>query len=228
MFMDRRDAGRRLAAAVKERLGVIAGVVVLGLPRGGVVVAGEVARLLHSPLDIVVVRKIGAPGVEELAIGAVGEFGAPVLNEALIASAGVSGGYLARAIAAARNEVKRRVDAYRAGPPPEVRGKTVVLVDDGIATGYTVEAAIATLRSWRPARVVLAVPVAPPQAAARFRRLVDDLIVLDVSAEFFAVGQFYEEFGQVGDVEVQAILREARAVRPKYDLDRMDEPATRV
>lgn len=228
IFRDRRNAGRRLAAAVRERLGDVKDVVVLGLPRGGVVVAEEVARFLRSPLDIVVVRKIGAPGTEELAIGAVGESGAPVLNEELIASAGVSGGYLTRAIDAARHEVKRRVDAYRAGPLPEVRGRTVVLVDDGIATGYTVEAAIATLRRWGPARTVLAVPVAPPQAAARFRRLVDDLVVLDVPGEFFAVGQFYEDFGQVTDAEVQAILGEARAVRPKYDLGRMDEPVKRV
>lgn len=210
-FVDRRDAGRRLAAAVKERLGDAKDVVVLGLPRGGVVVADEVARLLRSPLDIVVVRKLGAPGMEELAIGAVGETGAPVLNEELITSAGVSSAYLARAVEAARQEVKRRVDAYRAGPPPDVRGKTVVLVDDGIATGYTVEAAIATLRQWRPARTVLAVPVAPPEAAARFRRLVDDLVVLDVSPEFFAVGQFYEDFAQVSDAEVKAILGETKA-----------------
>lgn len=210
-FVDRRDAGRRLAAAVKERLGDAKDVIVLGLPRGGVVVADEVARLLRSPLDIVVVRKLGAPGMEELAIGAVGETGAPVLNEELITSAGVSSAYLARAVEAARQEVKRRVDAYRAGPPPDVRGKTVVLVDDGIATGYTVEAAIATLRQWRPARTVLAVPVAPPEAAARFRRLVDDLVVLDVSPEFFAVGQFYEDFAQVSDAEVKAILGETKA-----------------
>ncbi len=209
-FVDRREAGKRLAVAVKERLGDVKDVIVLGLPRGGVVVADEVARLLHSPLDIVVVRKIGAPGAEELAIGAVGETGAPVLNEQLIESAGVSGAYLTRAIDAARQEVKRRVDAYRAGPPPDVRGKTVVLVDDGIATGYTVEAAIATLRQWRPVRTVLAVPVAPPEAAARFRRLVDELVVLDVSPEFFAVGQFYEDFGQVSDAEVTAILSETK------------------
>jgi predicted phosphoribosyltransferase len=206
MFIDRRDAGRQLAAAVKERFGDAKDVIVLGLPRGGVVVAEEVARLLQCPLDLVVVRKIGAPGVEELAIGAVGETGAPVLNERLIDSAGVSSKYLAGAIDAARQEVRRRVEAYRPGPRPDVHDKTVVLVDDGIATGYTVEAAIATLRGWQAARIVLAVPVAPPQAVARFRGLVEDLVVLTAPPELWAVGQFYEDFAQVSDAEVKAIL----------------------
>lgn len=211
MFIDRRDAGRRLAAAVKERLGETKSVIVLGLPRGGVVVAQEVARVLRSPLDVVVVRKIGAPGTEELAIGAVGETGAPVLNDALIESVGVSSRYLAHAIEVARQEVRRRVEAYRAGPRPDVHDKTVVLVDDGIATGYTVEAAIATLRGWQAARIVLAVPVAPPEAVARFRGLVDETVVLDAPPEFFAVGQFYEDFAQVSDDEVKAALSEMSA-----------------
>jgi len=211
MFIDRRDAGRRLAAAVKERLGEAKDVIVVGLPRGGVVVAQEVARVLRSPLDVVVVRKIGAPGIEELAIGAVGETGAPVLNEALMESAGLSSRYLAHAIDEARQEVRRRVEAYRAGPRPDMHNKTVVLVDDGIATGYTVEAAIATLRRWQPARIILAVPVAPPQAVTRFRGLADDLVVLYAPPEFFAVGQFYEDFAQVGDDEVKAALGEMGA-----------------
>jgi predicted phosphoribosyltransferase len=211
MFIDRRDAGRRLAAAVKERLGEAKGVIVLGLPRGGVVVAQEVARVLRSPLDVLVVRKIGAPGTEELAIGAVGETGAPVLNDALIESAGVPSRYLAHAIDAARREVRRRVEAYRAGPHPDVHDKTVVLVDDGIATGYTVEAAITTLRGWQAARIILAVPVAPPQEVARFRGLVDDTVILYAPPEFFAVGQFYGNFAQVSDDEVKAALSEMSA-----------------
>jgi len=211
IFVDRRDAGRRLAAAVRGRLREPRGVIVLGLPRGGIVVAQEVARVLGSPLDIVVVRKIGAPGIEELAIGAVGETGAPVLNDALIESTGIPKPYLVRAVDAARQEVRRRVEAYRAGPRPDVHDKTVVLVDDGIATGYTVEAAVATLREWRAGRIVLAVPVAPPDAVARFRGLVDDLVVLYAPAEFFAVGQFYADFAQVSDAEVRAALGEAGA-----------------
>jgi putative phosphoribosyl transferase len=211
MFKDRRDAGRRLAVAVKARLGEAENVTVLALPRGGVVVAQEVARLLRSPLDVVVVRKIGAPGVEELAVGAVGETGPPILNDRLIESAGVSNAYLTRAIDSARQEVRRRVETYRTGSRPAVQGKTVVLVDDGIATGYTVEAGIVTLRSWQAGRIVLAVPVAPPEAVARFRGLVDDLVVLDSPAGFFAVGQFYEDFTQVSDAEVKAALSEMSA-----------------
>ncbi len=206
IFADRRDAGRQLAIAVRDRLGDAKDAIVLALPRGGVVVAEEVARLLGCPLDVVVVRKIGAPGIEELAIGAVGETGAPVLNEALTRSAGVSSRYLAQAIETAQREVRRRVEAYRAGPRPDVHDKTVVLVDDGITTGYTVEAAIATLREWRAARVVLAVPVAPPQAVARFCGRVDGLVVLHAPAEFYAVGQFYDDFAQVSDAEVKAAL----------------------
>jgi predicted phosphoribosyltransferase len=212
MFIDRRDAGRQLAAAVKARLGKAKDAIVLGLPRGGVVVAQEVARVLHSPLDIVVVRKIGAPGIEELAIGAVGETGAPILNERLIESAGIANQYVTQAIDAARQEVRRRVEAYRAGSRPDVHDKTVVLVDDGIATGYTVEAGIATLRGWQAARIILAVPVAPPQAVARFRGLVDDVVVLSAPPEFFAVGQFYEDFAQVSDAEVKAALSEMGAL----------------
>jgi putative phosphoribosyl transferase len=210
VFTDRRDAGRQLAAAVKERLADAKDLIVLGLPRGGVVVAEEVARLLDSPLDVVVVRKIGAPGIEELAIGAVGETGAPVLNERLIEFAGVSSYYLTHAIDAARQEVGRRVAVYRTGSCPDVRGKTAILVDDGIATGYTVEAAIASLREWRAARIVLAVPVAPARAVARFRAMVDELIVLYAPTEFVAVGQFYADFRQVSDAEVRAALSGTR------------------
>ncbi len=209
VFKDRRDAGRRLAAAVKDRLGDAAGVIVLGLPRGGVVVAQEVARLLRCPLDVAVVRKIGAPGSEELAIGAVGETGAAILNEAFIASAGIVREYVTRAVDAAREEVKRRIHTYRPGHPPDVDGKTVVLVDDGIATGYTAEAAVVTLREWHAARILLAVPVAPPQAVRRFYGLVDDLVVLDAPADFYAVGQFYEDFAQVSDADVKAALGQA-------------------
>jgi len=157
------------------------------------------------------VRKIGAPGIEELAIGAVGESGALVLNERLIAAARISSGYLIHAVDAARREVRRRVEAYRAGPPPDVHDRTVVLVDDGIATGYTVEVAIATLRAWGARCIVLAVPVAPASAVARFRGFVEDLVVLDAPREFFAVGQVYENFGQVSDAEVKAALNESTA-----------------
>ncbi len=207
-FTDREDAGRRLAEAVTSRVAGDERVLVVGLPRGGVIVAREVARLLRRPLDVVVVRKIGAPGIEELAIGAVGETGTPILNSALIATNEIPTAYLTQAVETARREVARRVEAYRAGPPPDVRRTTVVLVDDGIATGFTVEAAIATLREWGAPRIVLAVPVAPPEAVERLRRLVEDVVVLYTPEEFFAVGQFYALFAQVEDAEVTAALRE--------------------
>jgi putative phosphoribosyl transferase len=215
LFTDRRDAGRQLAMAVKVRLGEPKeGLVVLGLPRGGVVVAEEVARLLHCPVDVVVVRKVAAPGIEELAIGAVGEAGEPVLNERLIEAAGIPSGYLVRTIETARQEVDRRVSVYRRRSHPDVRGKTVVLVDDGIATGYTVDAAIATLRTWRADRIVLAVPVAPATAMVHFRAMVDDFVVLCIPVEFIAVGQFYADFRQVSDAEVQHALSETNRAAP--------------
>ena len=208
IFVDREDAGRRLAVAVKGRLGDAEDAIVLGLPRGGVIVAREVARLLRKPLDFIVSRKIGAPGIAELAIGAVGETGIPILNYAVIESNGIPAEYLTQATEATRHEVKRRVDAYRVGPRPDVRQKTVVLVDDGIATGYTVEAAIATLREWGARRIVLAVPVAPRHTLTRFQRLVDDVVLLHAPDEFYAVGQFYEYFPDVSDDRVRAALKE--------------------
>ena len=206
IFADREDAGRQLAIAVKGRLHEAEDVIVVGLPRGGVIVAREVAHLLRKPLDLVVVRKIGAPGIEELAIGAVGETGIPILNYAVIKSNGIPTGYLTHAIQAARQEVERRLGAYRAGARPDVRQKTVVLVDDGIATGYTVEAAIATLREWGARRIVLAVPVAPRDAVTRFQGLADDVVVLHAPHEFYAVGQFYQDFPDVSDDKVKAAL----------------------
>jgi putative phosphoribosyl transferase len=211
MFIDREDAGKQLAIAVKDRLDEAKDVIVLGLPRGGVIVAKEVAHLLRKPLDLIVVRKIGAPGIEELAIGAVGETGIPILNYAVIQSNGIPTGYLTQAVEATLHEVKRRVDAYRVGPRPDVHDKTVVLVDDGIATGFTVEAAIATLREWGASRIILAVPVAPRPTVMRFQQLVDDVLVLHVPDEFYAVGQFYRSFPDVGDDEVKAALKELSA-----------------
>jgi predicted phosphoribosyltransferase len=212
MFVDREDAGRQLAAAVKRCLDDEEAVLVLGLPRGGVVVAKEVARLLNKPLDFIVVRKIGAPGIEELAIGAVGEAGSPILDDTLIRGSGIPTEYLAQATETARREVARRVQVYRRGPRPDIRHKTLVLVDDGIATGFTVEAAIATLMECGAVRIVLAVPVAPRDAVERLRRLAEDVVVLYAPEEFFAVGEFYEFFPQVSDDEVQAALSEHTAV----------------
>ncbi|HYM92479.1 MAG TPA: phosphoribosyltransferase family protein [bacterium] len=209
VFADRAEAGTRLGAVIGDRLGPEEDAVILGLPRGGVVVAREVARLTRRPLDFVVVRKIGAPENEEVAIGAVGEDGEPVLDKATIERYGISPMYVSMATARVRAEVQRRVEAYRQGPRPSLQGKTAVLVDDGIATGYTVEAAVETVRRWGAARVVVAVPVAPPEAVARLRPYADDVIALHMPRFFMAVGQFYADFQQVTDDEVKAILTRA-------------------
>ncbi len=203
VFRDRHDAGRQLAAALERYRGA-PDVVVLGVPRGGVVVAAEVARLLEQPLDVVVTRKLGAPGNPEYAVGAVdadGHVFAGIL-------AGVPEGYLARAAAAEQAEIARRVAAYRAGRPAlDVAGKTAVLVDDGIATGLTLRAAVHYLKRQGAARVVVAAPVAAPDSAARLRSEADEVVVLDEPWGFSAVGQFYERFDQTSDAEVEALLQ---------------------
>jgi putative phosphoribosyl transferase len=206
-FVDRRDAGRRLAAAlVTMRL---TDPVVLALPRGGVPVAVEVARALHAPLDLLLVRKIGAPGQRELAVAAVAEGpdGFLVMDPDTMAATGASRAYVEREAALERSEIARRRKAYLGGRVAlPVEGRAVVVVDDGIATGTTVRAALRALRAQRPARLVLAVPVAPPAAVADLRPLVDDLVCLSQPAAFYAVGAHYDDFQQVSDDEVIAAL----------------------
>lgn len=204
IFMDRRDAGRQLADALTSRS--LEDATILGLARGGVVVAREVARALNLPLDVVVVRKIGAPGNEEFAIGAVGEDGAATLDAATIAALAMPGSYVRDAIERAREVIRRRAALYRRDGPPDLRGRTAVLVDDGIATGHTMEAAIETVRRWGAARVVIAVPVAARDTAQRLRDAVSDVVVLSEPVHFMAVGQFYESFSQVSDNDVQNAL----------------------
>ena len=180
--------------------------VVLGIPRGGVIVAVPVANALHAPLDVVVPRKVEAPDNPELGIGAVAP-GVRVLDARIIAHLGVPERVVEEAVARAEAEVQRRTSAYRGGqPPPDLRGRVAVLVDDGIATGGTALAAVAWAREAGARRVVLAVPVAPAEAAADLREAVDDLIVLRTPAPFFAVGQWYDLFDQVSDEEVRAAL----------------------
>ncbi|WP_240646081.1 phosphoribosyltransferase family protein [Georgenia sp. SYP-B2076] len=205
-FRDRVDAGRLLG----RRLAVagLGDVVVAGLPRGGVPVAAEVARALGAPLDVVVVRKIGVPWQPEVAMGAVGEAGVLVVNPHIAAR--VPGDRLDELAAIESAEVERRVEAWRGGGEGEgVAGRTVVLVDDGIATGATVRAAIAVLRARAVARIVLAVPVAPREAVEDLRPLVDDLVCLLAPDRLYAVGAWYEDFRQVADGEVRALLEAA-------------------
>ncbi len=210
-FADRVDAGRQLAEAVQGTLREDEEALILGLPRGGVVVAAEVARALRRPLDVVIVRKIGHPSSQELAIGAVGEDGTVVTADQAAGGYHVPSRYIADQVRRAQEVIAHRLRDYRRETRPDLRGKTAVLVDDGIATGYTIEAAVRTVRHWGAARVVIAVPVAPRRTAARLRRLVDELIVLDTPEIFFAVGEFYDTFGQVTDDEVKAILAAAEA-----------------
>jgi len=207
-FRDRRDAGERLGA----RLAALRGqdVVVLALPRGGVPVAFEVARALSAPLDVLVARKLGAPGNPEYALGAVAEGGALVLDPEALLEADVGGAELARLVEAETAEISRRVRAYRGDRPlPEVAGRVVVLVDDGIATGRTARAALRALRARGPARLVLAAPVAAASTAAALRKEADEVVCLLEPDHFFAVGTWYEAFAQTTDSEVLELLEQA-------------------
>jgi predicted phosphoribosyltransferase len=206
MFDDRRDAGRALAS----RLGSYGGrddVVVLGLPRGGVPVAAEVAAALGAKLDVYVVRKLGVPGHEELAMGAVASGGMRVLNDAVLVQAGVSDAELARVTAEERSEVARRDDSYRAGRPPvQLAGRTAIVVDDGLATGATMRAALAAVRASSPARTIAAVPVAPAPVLRTLRGEADDVVFVRAPEQFLSVGQHYRDFEPTTDSDVRELL----------------------
>jgi len=207
-FIDRVDAGRRLAGKVRHLRGE--DVVVLGLPRGGVQVAFEVARELGAPLDVLVVRKLGVSFQPELAMGAVGEGDVLVMIEPVVRRAHVSKAELAEIERRARSELDRRVQQLRRDRPRlALTGRTVVLVDDGIATGATVRAACQVARAQGASRVVVAVPVCSPDTAERLRKEVDELVCMESPAWFFGVGQFYADFRQVSDDEVVDLLRRA-------------------
>ena len=209
-FHDRADAGRRLAKACGAYRD--AGVLVLALPRGGVPVAWEVARALDAELDLLMVRKIGAPGHPEFGIGAVvdGHEHQIVLNDEVVPGLNVSQDHIEKVVRSELAEIERRRAKYCAGRPPVgLRGRTVIIVDDGIATGGTLRAAIMGAERAGAVRVVVAVPVAPADAPATIAPLVDDLIVLSTPADFVSVGNHYVDFRQVEDGEVVAIMREA-------------------
>jgi putative phosphoribosyl transferase len=207
MFRDREEAGRLLAAALRERQ--LHHPVILALPRGGVPVAAEVARALHAPLDLLLVRKIGAPGQPELAVAAIAEGDPPsvFVDEDTLAYVGTSRGYVAREALVQAQEMARRAEVYLSGRRRiPLDGRTVVLVDDGLATGSTVHAALQTLQHRGAARTVLAVPVAPADTVARLRAEVDELVCLSQPEYFGGVGAHYADFHQVGDDEVIALL----------------------
>lgn len=206
IFKNRQEAGKQLAGGLslyKDGKDTV----VLGIPRGGVVVAAAVAKELGAPLDIVVARKIGAPGHAELAIGAVDSTGQVFLNEELVARLGVGADYLEKVKKEEKREARRREEVFRAGRPPlSLTNKVVIVVDDGIATGATATAALRSVKAQNPRRLILAVPVAPPETVAALRGEVDELVVLAVPSDFAAVGHFYEAFPQVSDEEVVALL----------------------
>jgi len=210
IFSDRRAAGRLLARAVMAL--ELADPVVLALPRGGVPLGFEVARALKAPLDILLVRKIGAPGHEEYAIGALVYGASPqvVIDEASARAAGADKAYVDRRIAQLLDEIERRRILYRTGPPVSPTGCTAIVVDDGIATGSTMRAALQSLAKSGAARIVLAVPLAPREVIAELSRHCDQVVCLASPEPFYAVGAHYGDFSQTEDAEVIALLAEAR------------------
>jgi putative phosphoribosyl transferase len=211
IFADRIDAGERLAKGLAHLAG--SECVVLAIPRGGVIVGEVIARELGAPLDVVVPRKIGAPGNPELAIGAVAP-GIRVLDPRMVGALGVTDRYLEREIAEQEAEIERRQNAYRGGRPPQpVEGRVAIVVDDGVATGSTAVAALRWARARGADRVVLAVPVAPPQSLERLRAEADEVVVLETPQPFLAVGEWYRDFDQTTDEQVVSALARSAGSR---------------
>ncbi|OGL72331.1 hypothetical protein A3D72_01520 [Candidatus Uhrbacteria bacterium RIFCSPHIGHO2_02_FULL_57_19] len=206
VFRDRQDAGQKLAQALTKFKGDKTAVL-LALPRGGVAVAAEIARQLKLPLDLVVPRKIGAPSNPEYAIGAITETGEGIMNETEVAS--VDRLWLKREMAKEKKEAGRRLAVYRGKRPPlDLAGKTVILVDDGVATGFTMRAAIASVRARKPKKIVVAVPHGAGDSIALLYKEADEVVVLETPVFYGAVGAFYESFPQVEDDEVTTIMKE--------------------
>jgi putative phosphoribosyl transferase len=208
-FRDRFEAGRLLASRLLKYAGR-PDVLVLALPRGGVPVAYEVARALHAPLDVFLVRKLGVPGHEELAMGAIASGGVRVLNEEVVRVLQIPDEEIDAVAAEQERELERRAQAYRDGrPAPDVRGKVAVLIDDGLATGSTMRAAVAALRQQGPARIVVAVPVGAVETCAELQEEADEAICARTPEPFYAVGLWYEDFTQTTDEEVHELLQRA-------------------
>ncbi len=209
-FRDRREAGRLLAATL-DAYANRPDVLVLALPRGGVPVAYEVARARGVPLDVFLVRKLGVPGHEELAMGAIASGGVRVINDELVRALRIPDEVIDAVTAQEQQELARRERLYRGDhPPPDVRGRTVILVDDGLATGATMYAAVEALRQQQPARIVVAVPIAAPETCAELSGEVDDIVCAVTPQPFYAVGLWYEDFSPTTDDEVRDLLAQAR------------------
>ena len=212
LFADRVEAGKRLAQALKGLVGEDA--IVLAIPRGGVVVGYEVARALDLPLDVIIPRKIGAPDNPELAIGAITEDGTVLLDERLVEQLRVSAAYIQQESEAQKKEIQRRLNMYRGDVPyPTLENRAVILVDDGIATGSTMKAALASVRNRQAKSVIIAIPVGPPATIRELEEKADHVVCLQTPEAFYAIGQFYEDFAQTRDEEVTELLKLIREQR---------------
>ncbi len=212
LFRDRHDAGKQLVQSLSKYKGK-KDAIVLGLARGGMVTAFEVAAGLNLPLNVIVVRKIGAPGNEELALGAIAEHGDGIFNEELIGMLGVSADSLKKEVARQKKILNERLALYRGkSPAPLLKGKTVILVDDGIATGASMRVAIQSVREADAKKIVLAVPVAAPDSMRKIEKEVDEVVCLSIPAFFQAVGAFYRDFDQTSDEEVIDLLKKSSSV----------------
>lgn len=207
IFENRTEAGKVLATklvGLKEEKNLL----ILAIPRGGVVIGKELATRLNCPLDVIITKKIGAPGNPELAVGAVGAIGEPVIDEQLAVQVGADEKYLQYSILKIKSEIDRREKEFRLGKPPlELRNKMVILADDGVATGATMLAAIDLIRQQEPKKIIVAVPVIAKDSLEKVEKLADEVVFLEAPDLFFAVGQFYKDFGQVSDEEVVELLK---------------------
>jgi len=208
VFKNREEAGKKLTAKLKDFQNK-KNLIVLAIPRGGLVVGKELSYVLNCPLDIIVIKKIGAPGNPELAIGAVSAIGKPVINKELAAKVGADEQYLQKEIASRQTEVARRIKEYRGDKPPlNLRNKIVIITDDGVATGATMEAAVGAVRQQEPKKVIVAIPVIARDSLKKLEEKADGVVYLDAPLMFFAVGQFYQDFPQTTDEEAIDLLRE--------------------
>lgn len=216
-FRNRAEAGAVLARKL-ERYRDMPGVLVLGLPRGGVPVAEAVATALNAPLDILLVRKLGVPGQEELAMGAIASNGIQILNDSVIQYMGIPESVLEAVTKREAEEIRRREQAYRGvRPAADIPGKTVIVVDDGLATGSTMKAAIAALRRQEPAKIIVAVPTASPETCEELKSEADEIVCAITPEPFYAVGFSYEDFEQTTDAEVRALIQSASKRSPGID-----------
>ncbi|MDD5371443.1 MAG: phosphoribosyltransferase [Anaerolineaceae bacterium] len=208
-YLDRKDAGKKLSRLLLKYTDR-SDVLVLGLPRGGVPVANEVAKALHAPLDIFIVRKLGVPGQDELAMGAIASGGVRVLNQDIVHNLGIPEDVIAEVSRREQQELARRLHVYRGGLPPlDLQGKNAILVDDGLATGASMRAAVLALRQESPLKIIVAVPVGATETCQEFVRIADEIVCRFTPEPFYGVGAWYDDFSQIGDEEVREILLQA-------------------